>query len=159
MCDCLVMYGQFWACYYACLELSGVCYYACLPLHRYLLCFLRQPATPTPIVNVIIIIIFFFLLLLLHLIIIIIIIFCVSSLDLGLHPHHFVMVRIISVVFIQIVAPKVFFLAHLCIFFVWNFLQILTSTCDTNLSISSRLLCDRDVHLALQKPKGGINWS
>ena len=86
------------ACYYVCLKLSGVCYYACLPLHRYLLCFLRQHTTPTPIVNVIIIVIFFFLLLLLHLIIIIII-FCVSSLDLGLHPHHLVMVRIISVLF------------------------------------------------------------
>ena len=147
------------ACYFVCLKLSGVCYYACLPLHRYLLCFLRQHTTPTPIVNVIIIVIFFFLLLLLHLIIIIII-FCVSSLDLGLHPHHLVMVRIISVVFIQIVAPKVFFLyTFVHLFLCRFFLQILTPACDINLSISSRLLCDRVVHLAMQISKGGINWS
>ena len=82
--------------------------------------YVSSASTPTPIVNVIIIVIFFFLLLLLHLIIIIII-FCVSSLDLGSHQHHLVMVRIISVVFIQIVVQKVFRSTHLCIFFGGNF--------------------------------------
>ena len=60
----------------------------------------------------------------------------------------------------KLLHQKSFFCTHLCIFFCVDFfLQILTPACDINLSISSRLLCDRVVHLAMQISKGGINWS
>ena len=125
------------ACYYVCLELSGVCYYACLSLHRYLLCFLRQhthsnrqrhhycylllsPPSPPP-----------------H------------------HHHHYLLCFLLGFGFTSTPSchgedyqcrvhsncctKSLSFYTFVHLFF-GQFLQILTPTCGTNLSISSRLL-------------------